>query len=58
MRPIKASLLFVYCLAALTVVGTAISHLWKTAKDYRNEASQLSPAAPSGHDKNAAEQPS
>jgi hypothetical protein len=32
MRPLKASIFFVYCLAALTAIGTAVSHLWNTSK--------------------------
>ena len=45
MRPIKAGFLFLYCLAALTTVGTAVSHLWKTAKAYRSEANHLTQTA-------------
>ena len=41
MRPLKAGLLFVYCLAAITAVGTAVSHLWRTSKIYREEAIRL-----------------
>lgn len=44
MRPMKAGFLFLYCLAALTAVGTAVSHLWNTAKIYRAESARLTPA--------------
>ena len=42
MRPIKACFLFIYCLAALTAVGTAVSHLWRTAKIYRDDSARIS----------------
>jgi hypothetical protein len=47
MRPIKASFFFLYCLAALTAVGTTVSHLWRTAKVARSEAAKIAPAQPS-----------
>jgi len=43
MRPMKACFLFLYCLAALTAVGTAVSHLWRTSKLYREDAARLTP---------------
>ncbi|MBV9080589.1 MAG: hypothetical protein JO102_05660 [Elusimicrobia bacterium] len=46
MRPLKASLFFIYCLAALAAVGTAVSHLWQTAAAVRLERARLTPAAP------------
>ena len=46
MRPIKAVFLFIYCLAAITAVGTAVSHLWRISKLDREEAIRLTP--PSG----------
>jgi hypothetical protein len=44
MRPLKAGLFFLYCLAALTAVGTAVSHLWRTAKLDRAETRPLATA--------------
>lgn len=41
MKPIKAVLLFIYCLAALTAVGTSFSHLWRTNKLLVQEKSQV-----------------
>ena len=46
MRPLKASLLFVYCLAAIAAVGTAVSHLWTTAKQYREDSFRRAANAP------------
>lgn len=43
MRPLKASLFFVYCLVAITAVGTAVSHLWNTSKLLSDETA--APAA-------------
>ena len=45
MRPMKACFLFLYCLAALTAVGTAVSHLWRTSKLYRDDAVRMAPAS-------------
>jgi hypothetical protein len=46
MRPLKASLLFVYCLAAIAAVGTAVSHLWTTTKDFRDDSLRHAASAP------------
>lgn len=45
MRPLKASLFFVYCLAAVTAVGTAVSHLWTTSRQLQLESSRASSVA-------------
>lgn len=58
MRPIKASFLVLYCLAALTAVGTAVSHLWRTAKEVRDEAGLIATAPPTVPPAPAGAQPS
>ncbi len=47
MRPLKASLLFLYSLASLTVIGFTVSHLWQTSHELKTEYKRMSaPGAP------------
>ncbi len=49
MRPMKASLLLVYCLAGAAAVGTLFSHFWQVNKLLLEEKTYaVRPAAPVG----------
>jgi hypothetical protein len=46
MTPLKSVLFFLYCLAALTAIGTAASHAWKTRELMISESQQLAAIKP------------
>lgn len=47
MKPLKAVLFFLYCIAALTAIGTSISHVWQTRVSLVQEEKQLAAVSPS-----------